>query len=394
MASMRLRGITWDHPRAYVGLKIASRAFEALFPSVSIEWDVHSLHHFEAHPVCELAAKYDVMVIDHPSIGEAVAEGCLVNLEEYAAQLSLRELAEDSVGCSYESYRYQDGLWALPLDAAAQVAAIRPDLLTAPVPKSLDDVRELVRSLPRGSIAIGLKGVHALMTFFTLCANMGEPPFSDASDVVSDGAALDALDVLLEIVSWCPKEVLDWNSIAALEAMSTRDDLYYCPYVYGFSPYSAPPSEAGRKLLTFADIPGVNGADCKGSVIGGAGLAISRRSANRDAALELAAFLLSRPVQKGMAFHQAQPGRRSVWADKEVNDQYQNFFQSTLNTLEGAYLRPRHPGYISFQQEAGRLVEAFLRRNAEGASGEWKRDARTMLGSLRSSHQKHRAQTA
>ncbi len=398
----RLKGITWDHPRGYAGLKVATRAFTTLFPDLIVDWDIHSLHHFESHPVPDLAAKYDLMVIDHPSMGEAVAHESLVNLEEYGALLGLEELAEDSVGLSFESYRYQGGLWALPLDAAAQVAAFRPDLLTSGIPRSLSEVRALVRSIPKGSIAIAYKGVHSLMVFFTLCANLGEGPFSDPDVVVSDATGTAALDTMLEILSWCPKEVLEWNSIAVLDAMSARDDLFYCPYVYGFSPYSKVAGEDGvsssasdrRRLLAFADIPGVEQADCKGSVIGGTGLAISSRSKHRSAALELAAFLLSRSVQKGMALHDGQPGRRSAWVDKDVNERYHDFFQSTLTTLERAYLRPRYSGYIRFQFEAGQMIEAFLRRRLEGTSGTWKDDALGLLRTLRELHRQRAAQTA
>ena len=64
-----LQGITWDHPRGYRGLEAATAAYAAVVPEVRVTWDRHSLHHFESHPIEDLAAKYDLIVLDHPSMG-------------------------------------------------------------------------------------------------------------------------------------------------------------------------------------------------------------------------------------------------------------------------------------------------------------------------------------
>ena len=66
---MTLRGMTWDHPRGYRPLE----AFAAHCPAAGVSWDRQSLAAFEAQPIAELARSYDLMVIDHPGLGAAIA---------------------------------------------------------------------------------------------------------------------------------------------------------------------------------------------------------------------------------------------------------------------------------------------------------------------------------
>ena len=98
---------------------------------------------------------------------------------------------EQFVGPSLDTYRMKGTLWALPVDAACQVAVSRPDLMStlgSEAPKSWTELIALGAKARRKAmrLAIGLAGVHSLMTFFTLCANLGTPcataqeePFAD-----------------------------------------------------------------------------------------------------------------------------------------------------------------------------------------------------------------------
>ena len=76
-----LNGMTWDHPRGYAPLVEGSRRWKEL-SGVEIHWDRRSLQDFEAFPVAELARQYDLMIIDHPHVGQAVREACLLPLDE------------------------------------------------------------------------------------------------------------------------------------------------------------------------------------------------------------------------------------------------------------------------------------------------------------------------
>ena len=78
-----LRGITWDHVRGFGGLRAASEAYRKIRPDVSIEWTARSLQTFADHPLEELARRFDLLYVDHPAIGEAVARACLVPLDDH-----------------------------------------------------------------------------------------------------------------------------------------------------------------------------------------------------------------------------------------------------------------------------------------------------------------------
>lgn len=359
-----LRGITWDHPRGYRGLEAATVAYQTIAPDVSVAWDRHSLHHFESHPIEDLAATYDLIVLDHPSMGDVARARCLVDLLPYSERLDLAHLEADTVGASFASYRYAGGLWAVPIDAACQVAVYRPDLLEqvgAAPPETLDDVHALAG---HGQLALALGGVHAFMCFLTLCANMGSPFQAPPAAMLPDrDVGVTALQTLRTLASYCPPEALEWNSIAALNALSTRDDLLYSPYIYGFSPYSA----AATQRLVFTGIPEGPTGSIGGSVIGGTGLAISRNCAHLDAALGVARYVTSAPVQLQIGLDDGQPARRSVWLDPQLNAAYAGFYRNTLPVIDASWLRPRYAGYVPFQSVAGEIVTAYLR---DGSSPE------------------------
>ena len=76
-----------------------------------------------------------------------------------------------SVGPSFRSYTYAGRQWALPIDAAAQVQAWRPDLMARPA-KTWDEVMALAGE---GKVQLPLRNPHSLMVFYTLAANLGTP---------------------------------------------------------------------------------------------------------------------------------------------------------------------------------------------------------------------------
>ena len=78
---LTLRGITWDHPRGIDPLIDCSRAY-ALSHNIQVEWTARSLEEFETTPLNELARQCDLMVIDHPHVGDAAREGSLVPFDE------------------------------------------------------------------------------------------------------------------------------------------------------------------------------------------------------------------------------------------------------------------------------------------------------------------------
>ncbi|MGE0211578.1 MAG: ABC transporter substrate-binding protein [Parvibaculaceae bacterium] len=357
MAQIRLKGMTWDHRRAVEPLIGTLSAFRQAHPDIDVSWEARPLSGFEFTPVRELADRYDLIVLDHPFAGD-IAEGrYLLPLDEIAPP----ETAQAFVGPSLETYRYGDSLWALPIDAATQVAVSRPDLLKAmgSVPGTWAETLALGHAARRKglSLAIGLKGVHSLMTFFSLMANLGTPcavepdmPLFERDD------ARTALSLIKDLLALCPAEALDWNSIALHDQMVGRDDLVFCPAVYCYATYAEADQ---RRPLRFHEFPGPNGF--KGATIGGTGLAVSAACRTPEAAFAYARFLAEAPTQLAFAHHHGQPARVEAWDDKAVNTRFGNCYRDTRATQDGSWVRPRYKGYLTFQEEAGDLIEAHLR---------------------------------
>src|SRR5437868_3097690 len=143
-----LTGVTWKHDRGLAPMLATARRFSDDHPDICIEWEVRSLHEFGDASVRSFAEEYDLIVLDHPFMGQ-VAEGrYLLPLDEYIPRTTLDTLETESVGVSHQSYFYEGHQWALAIDAASQVAGYRKDLLDAAgtrVPETWDEVLELAK---------------------------------------------------------------------------------------------------------------------------------------------------------------------------------------------------------------------------------------------------------
>ncbi len=346
-----LKGMTWSHPRGYDPM-VATAAAWADKTGVVIEWDKRSLQDFESFPVEELARQYDMIVIDHPHVGQVVAEGCLTPLDVPGREAEREALARGSVGRSYPSYEYAGHQWAFPIDAATQVMAYRADLVEAPT-----DWDGVVALAKEGHVTLPLLAPHSMMSFFTLTANMGQPCSDQKGPLVDAAAGIRAIEMLAEVAQYLEPSNFAMDPIAASEAMA-RDDakVALMPLGYGYVSYSVPGFRANR--LTFANIPL---PESRGSALGGTGIAVSAFSANRQAAIDYAYWVASADVQRGLyATSGGQPGHATAWEDDAVNAAAGDFYRDTRKTLEAAYVRPRHNGYMAFQDAASKRLNAGL----------------------------------
>ena len=354
-----LRGMTWDHPRGYDPMVASAALFAQSHANVTIAWEKRSLADFEALPIEEMAERFDLMVIDHPHVGSVAKNGLLVALSGTGHDTALAEITAASVGPSVASYVFEGRQWALPIDAAAPVSAYRPDAMSAP-PQTWGAVIELAQ---KASIVFPLNPVHALMAFFGLAANC-KFAIADGTERLIDrregGFVLGALSA---VARHLPETCFSMNPIDAYEAMSQPDGPVYCPHGYGYVSYAL----AGFRdqLLHFADFPTLGDGGVGGSVLGGTGIAVSALSEHREIATEYAFWIAGCDCQKGPFFAAGgQPAHADAWDDSHINAATHNFFKATRQSLENAWLRPRHDGYIAFQERAGVFVNAFLRGNA------------------------------
>lgn len=347
-------GLTWDHPRGYVALFAAERE---VAPTGLVHWQKQPLEGFESHPIGDLANRYDLLVLDHPHIGEAAALDCLLPLEEVFTPDELARWEAATIGPAMASYRWQGAQFGLPLDVATQVAVCGPDF-AGEAPGDWDAVIRLSETAPVG---LSVAGPHALCSFFSLLLSLGETPGGD--DLLADEArGREALAILARLYARTPEFSRTLNPIGLLDAMAAGQPIAYIPLIYGYVTYATP--GPGRRALRFGEAPrGPSG--WRGSVLGGTGIALTARGNPDGPLLDHLRWLMSAPAQADfIPEHAGQPSSRAAWGDPEVNDAAGQFYAATMETIEGAWVRPRFDGYVAFQNAAAAVIRTGLRNAA------------------------------
>jgi multiple sugar transport system substrate-binding protein len=351
-----LKGMTWSHPRGFDPMVACAKLWKAK-TGVAVEWDKRSLQDFESFPVEELARAYDLIVIDHPHVGQITAENCLAPLDVPGREAEREAMAKASVGQSYPSYSWQGRQWAFPIDAASPVQAYRPDRMERPVER-WSEVLDLAK---QGKVLQSLRPPHSLMVFFTLAANLGTPcAVTGPGDLIDPAAGERVHEMMRELFALLDPACLSMDPIAVSERMAEADSPYICaPLIYGYVSYATDGFRQHR--LAFADMPVAGDTGLAGSALGGTGIAVSAFSKARDTAIDFAYWVASGDVQRGpYAAAGGQPGHADAWEDEAVNAATHGFYRNTLKTLEGAWVRPRHDGYMGFQQAASDRINAGL----------------------------------
>lgn len=337
------RGITWDHPRGYNALAAAAERADA----IDLAWDKHPLEGFESHPIEDLADRYDLIVLDHPHVGEAVARDCLVPIDDLFDAGEIAAWQAAVAGPSLTSYHYAGRHWALPLDAATQVMAhatgIAPPADWAALPAFAE----------RHAVALSLAGPHAILSFQSICRAFGFVPHKPRDTFVDRAVAREAYALMAALTGDTTRASRELNPIAMLGAIEARQGIDLCPLIYGYVNYAT-------RGVTFADAPHGPGGRI-GSTLGGTGIAVSKGCDVTPALLDHIRWLMSEAVQRDfIPAHDGQPALRAAWQDEAVNTVTGGFFAATLTSVENALLRPRHDGAIAFQTAASARLRAAL----------------------------------
>jgi multiple sugar transport system substrate-binding protein len=145
------------------------------------------------------------------------------------------------------------------------------------------------------------------------------------------------------------------DPIAALNALADSPRHRIIPLTYLYAPYAKEGYRAHR--IAFHNIPAIGTGGPIGSALGGTGIAISAKTAEPELCTHFAIWLASAEVQRGLyAANNGQPGNARAWGDPAVNAAVGNAYANTRLTHEAAWLRPRHKGYMAFQEEGSQIV--------------------------------------
>ncbi len=286
-------------------------------------WSKQPLEGFESHPIADLAARFDLLVLDHPHIGEAVAADCLRPLEDLFSKEEIGAWEAGTVGPAMASYEWEDRHYALPLDVATQVMAYRADMVDAP-PQTFDAAVRLAETVP---VAVSISGPHAVCSFFSISVALGEEPGGE--DLVERRDRRRSARPADPARREGSRGTATMNPIGLLETMATSDAIALVPHVYGYVNYARPAE--GRKAVRFADAPVARPGGRQGSVLGGTGIAITRRATPDTPLLDHLRWLMAPDTQSTfIPEHEGQPSARSAWRSAKVNAAAGDFYKATL----------------------------------------------------------------
>ena len=351
-----LKGMTWDHSRGLDPMIATSKNFQEIHNNkVRIEWDKRPLQAFADRPIEEMTDEYDMIVIDYPHVGEVASKGLLQNLDlpQYTSQIE--KLKKQSVGKSHQSYFIDNKQWALAIDAASQTACYRDDLIGS-YPLNWNALIGLAKN---NRVLWPLKPVHAISSFYSIYNNLTVELDPIQKDFIDKNYGVKALTMMKAVSNELIKDCLKMDPIQTAELMTETNDFYYCPYIYGFSNYSR--KNYRKNILKYIDVMNLSGKGPAGTHLGGTGIAISNVSKNKDLALEYAFWIASAECQKSLFYESGgQPGNSIAWEDEKINLETNDFFRATRKTLDLAWVRPRHNGYMDFQDKSGDLINEYL----------------------------------
>lgn len=352
-----LRGMTWGHRRAIDPLRDAASRFTAEHPELAVEWHVRSLSAFEHQPFAEAIDGFDLIVFDHPHTGQIARERLLEPLDHFVADGDGALSPQNYIGPSLASYQYDGVVWGAPIDGATINAVYRDDLLRSvsdDVPTSWEDVIRLGEKTTSGGprVLIAAHGHHALLTVFSLAANLGSQ-WRENEPIDRDVLA-EAIDLFFRALY-----VSDWKASLASQAIHVHDllhetdDYSYSPAAYGYATYGE-----GARGLAFGPFPGPNGAG--GTILGGAGVGISAASAKKVEAARFVRDLTLAESQLRFVEHSGQPARVEAWDDESADRRMNGFFSQTRSTMEDSVIRPRFAGYVETETRLAHLLHRGL----------------------------------
>lgn len=353
-----LKGITWDHDRGYLPLLRTTESFERLHPDIKIVWKRRSLKEFGDYPVEKLVGEYDLLLIDHPFVGEAWKLGILADFNRFLSPGEMQIRREQELGQSFRCYCYKGRQLALSVDIAAMVSAVREDLLAESGVKPPGSFEEILKMAgDSGRVAVPLTGTDIWDIFLSLGAAKGGREFVSERGFMRD-EALWSLEQVLRLAEAVPEKCLDLNPIQIMDAMAAGEEIFYAPFCFGYVNYAW---KDRRHPLHFCDTPLWEGAETA-PILGGVGIAVSAESLNVREAVQYAEYVTRPEIQAGEYFLAGgQPGQMGAWMSEKNNELTGGFFRGTADTIRRAYVRPRFPGWNRLQEAGGHMINAGVK---------------------------------
>src|SRR6056300_8950 len=201
---INLKGIAWNHTRGFTSVVATAQRFEELNPDVRITWEKRSLQAFADASLKDLVNNYDVLIMDNPHVSIAAKDSLLLPFDDYLSPEFIKELADNSVGKSHDSYNVFGKQWTLATDAATPIATWREDLVNKhniQIPKTWQELLELTKT---GKVAFASIPIDTLMHHYMMCIALGAQVFESKTEVAPRQIMIKAIEVYKELVDLAP----------------------------------------------------------------------------------------------------------------------------------------------------------------------------------------------
>lgn len=359
--STLIKGIAWNHSRAFPPLVATAQRYEELHPNTRIQWEKRSLDEFGHQPIDQMVEAYDLIIIDHPWAGFCFQKHLVLDLKPHLSPEQWRDLETNSIGKSFTSYYFQDKLMAVPIDAATPSASYRQDLLQRHSISLPDNWDQLVLLADQKKAVMPAFGADLFLNWSMLVEALEGDLVVDKDQICKPEIGRQSMELLKRLSEPMPDQIYDANPIQVAEWMTQTDEIFYCPFAYSYNNYCRE-SFCGNRKLSYAPLVTLQGNTPLRSIIGGTGIAISSQCKEPQPALDYALFTSSRKVQSGIySLAGGQPSRRDSWRDLQDNPLYGGFYQNAFSDQERALIRPRYSGYVPLQSEGGIPLQQYLK---------------------------------
>lgn len=353
-----IKGITWNHSRAFPPLIAVSQRFEELNPGVRIQWDRRTLDEFGHKPIDQLINEYDLVVIDHPWAEFCFENNLVIDQKKLLTASQWNDLEQNCIGASFSSYVFNNKLLAIPIDGATPVPSWRPDLIKQKglqLPNTWDD---LVLLSDKKHVIMPGFGADLFLNWLMILHALDAHPFENTDTIAEKEMTIEAMSMLKRLAEPMPKEIRHWNPINIAEIMTTENRFAYCPFAYSYNNYSRPSFTSTP--LRYGNLIQVKGKALK-SILGGTGISISSRCKETKLALDFSLYCASSEVQSNIyTFSGGQPVRKEAWNSNRLQDFTGGFLSDSYLSHQNAIIRPRYNGYVPLQEKAGVPLQQFI----------------------------------
>ncbi|MPZ11426.1 MAG: extracellular solute-binding protein [Kiloniellaceae bacterium] len=315
----------------------------------------------------EKAGAYDVIMLDDPWAVEFMAKGWLADLDRLGGGVD-----EDFVKPARDVSRYPVGtgpFYAVPFVGNVELFAYRKDLFDKhglSRPATWTEVLEAAKTIDAkegGVSGVVFRGKKAnpIVTGFLpiLWAYGARVVGADGQAGLDNAAALDALNLYLELKNYAPKGIETYNATEVRDALMQGTTAMTIELWPAWAPSLDDPaaSKVPGKIEIMAAPGQVQGP---APMLGAWLVAVPADARNPEGARRFIDFLTSPRMQKLLALETGTPPTRaSVYKDAEVVGKYR-WYPAQVEALQNAQPRPRIAQWAQVETILGDYLQLAL----------------------------------